>query len=125
MMALHSKFHLPVSRGSIVIIRSENKENIHMADVFSIVNGIKPTKAERFSRFFFFTIVGLVSVPPQNYPFSPWYYWLQENEWYDVTIYSIGLTHVQSFVKICQLSSCLHRASMTIKHFIIQLMYNI
>ena len=69
MISLHSTFHLPVSRGSTVMIRSENKENIYMADVFDVVNDIIPTKAECFSRFI--TIVGLVSVPPQNYPLSP------------------------------------------------------
>jgi len=51
MIYLHSKFQLPVSRNSIVIIRSENKENIYMADVFSVVNDVTPTKAESFSRF--------------------------------------------------------------------------
>jgi hypothetical protein len=72
MIPFHSKFYLPVSRGSIFIIRSENKENIYMADVFSVVNDITPTKAECFSRFI--TIVGLGSVPPQNFPFPTCHY---------------------------------------------------
>jgi hypothetical protein len=66
MIPLHSKFHLPVSRGPIFIIRSENKENIYMADVFSVLNDITTTKAECFSRFI--TIVGIGSVLPQNFP---------------------------------------------------------
>jgi hypothetical protein len=72
MISLHSKFHLPVSRDSVVITRSENKENIYMADVFTVVNDVKPTKVEWFSRFV--TIVGLVSFPPQNFPLSPCHY---------------------------------------------------
>jgi hypothetical protein len=72
MIFIHSKFHLPVARGSIVIIRSGNKENIYMAGVFNVVNDITPTKAECFSRFI--TIVGLVSVPSQNFPLSPCHY---------------------------------------------------
>ena len=64
MISLHSKFQLPVSRNSTVIIRSENKENIYMADVFSVVKDIIPTKDECFSRYI--TIVGPVPVAARS-----------------------------------------------------------
>ena len=72
MISLRSKFHLPISRGSIFIVRSENKENIYMADLFSAVNDITPTKAECFSRFI--SVVGLVSVSPQYFLLLPCHY---------------------------------------------------
>ena len=71
-VSLRSKFHLPVSSGSFIIIISETKHNICVADVFRVLDNITSTKIECFSRFI--TILGLVSVPPQNFPLSSCHY---------------------------------------------------
>jgi len=53
MISLRSKFHLPVSRTQLLSSDQKIKKNIYMADVFSVLNDVTPTKAECFIRVYY------------------------------------------------------------------------